>query len=441
MKTNTNPGHANISSMSYTDFFTLRFATPGNPPPREPCHARQDCFERENSHPLGKNMLYVHIPFCASRCRYCPYYSHPYSPGLLEAYLGALDEEATRAAETPYVGSTSFECVYIGGGTPSLLGPGQLERLSRLLRDRFHLTADAEVTLEANPLTLTEEKIALLRPLGFNRLSLGVQSFQDSVLRQMRCAHSAAQARRVIRSVLEREVVLNVDLVFGWAGQTQADLEFELEQLCRDRLPHQVTLFPLRVIQGTPLAEEMEREGAPESSKRNNGLLELDALAEKRLLEHSFLREEAPTMYWRKGTRPHRYHSVGGRILGLGAGAGSVLDGADSLNHRDVTRYIAEARAGRWPVGYDAPVTEQQARERFVLFRILFTNRSLAGFKDRVRKGFEEYFAEPLGLYYDRVVQDLIHYGYVELAGGRIVFTERLWKLLAGLRFGTPSLV
>jgi oxygen-independent coproporphyrinogen-3 oxidase len=407
----------------------------------EPCHARQDCFQRENSHPLRKNMLYVHIPFCASRCRYCPYYTHPYSPGLLEAYWGALVEEATRAAETPYVRSTRFECVYIGGGTPSLLGPGELEKLSLLLHDHFHLTADAEVTLEANPFTLTKEKIALLRCLGFNRVSLGVQSFQDSVLRQMRCAHSAAQAKRVIQSVLEQEVVLNVDLLFGWAGQTQADLKFELEQLCQDGLPHQVTMFPLRMIRGTPLADELERQGTLELVKRNGRLLELDALAEKHLLEHSFLREEAPTMYWRKNTHPHRYHSVQGRILGLGAGAGSVLDGADSLNHPDVTRYVTEVQAGRWPVGHDAPVTEKQARERFVLFRILFTNRSLAGFKDLVQERFEEYFAEPLGSYYDQVVQDMIHHGYVELVGGRIVFTERLWKVLVDLRFGTPSLV
>jgi oxygen-independent coproporphyrinogen-3 oxidase len=427
--------------MSYTDIFALRFCAEGGPPALKPSQARQACFGCENQHPLRKNVLYLHVPFCASRCRYCPYYSHPYAPDLMSAYLEALTKEVAMVSETPYVRSTRFWCVYFGGGTPSLLRPDDLEKLSVLLHRNFNLTADVEMTFEANPSTLTEEKVKLLRPLGFNRVSLGVQSFQDAVLRKMRCAHSAALARRAIQSVLEQGLMLNVDLLFGWAGQTQADLEFELAQLCAGGLPHQVTLFPLRMAKGTPLAEELQQQGALDVMSHNRRLLEFDALVEKRLREHSFIRSDAPISYYREDARPHRYQSVEGRIVGLGAGAGSVLEGAESVNHREVARYIRQLREHRCPAAHDGYSTREQARERYVLFRILFMNRSRAGFREIVTRRFEEYYDEPLGTYYEKVVQDLQRRAYVELVGERIVFTERLWNMLAGLEIGTPSIL
>jgi oxygen-independent coproporphyrinogen-3 oxidase len=359
----------------------------------------------------------------------------------MTAYLEALTREIAMVSETPYIRSTRFWCVYFGGGTPSLLRPDDLERLSALIHRNFNLSADAEMTFEANPSTLTKKKIELLRPLGFNRVSLGVQSFHDTVLRKMRCAHSAALAQKAIQSVLDQGLMLNVDLLFGMAGQTQADVEFELEQLCESGLPHQVTLFPLRIAKGTPLADEVQQQDDFDVMSHNRRLLELDALVEKHLCEHSFIRAEAPISYYREDARPHRYQSVEGRIVGLGAGAGSVLEGAESVNHRDVARYIGDVRENRHPVSHDGHSTREQARERYVLFRILFMNRSLAGFREIVANRFAEYYDEPIGCYYEKVVQDLKRRGYAELVGEKIVFTERLWSMLSGLEIGTPSIL
>jgi oxygen-independent coproporphyrinogen-3 oxidase len=359
----------------------------------------------------------------------------------MSAYLEALTREVVMVSQTPYVRSTRFWCVYFGGGTPSLLQPDDLERLTVLIQHNFNLTADVEITFEANPATLTGDKLKLLRPLSFNRVSLGVQSFHDPSLRKMHCAHSAALARKAIGSVLEQGLMLNVDLLFGLAGQTQADLEFELDQLCAVGLPHQVTLFPLRIAKGTPLADEFQQQGNLDVMSHNRRLLEFDALVEKRLVERSFIRAEAPISYYRKDARPHRYQSVEGRIVGLGAGAGSVLEGAESVNHRDVARYIEELRSNRLPVMYDGHFSRAQARERYVLFRILFLNRSLTGFREIVAKRFQDYYDEPMGGYYEKVVQDMKRRAYVELVGERIVFTERFWSMLAGLEIGTPSIL
>jgi coproporphyrinogen III oxidase-like Fe-S oxidoreductase len=132
---------------------------------------------------------------------------------------------------------------------------------------------------------------------------------------------------------------------------------------------------------------------------------------------------------------------VDGGIVGLGAGAGTILEGAESVNHRDVARYIGDLRENRFSVVHDCHSTHKQARERYVLFRILFLNRSLAGFRGIVARRFEEYYGEPIGSYYDKVIEDMKQRAYVELFGERIVFTELLWNMLAGLEIGTPSIL
>jgi oxygen-independent coproporphyrinogen-3 oxidase len=359
----------------------------------------------------------------------------------MSAYLEALTKEIAMVADTPYARSTRFWCVYFGGGTPSLLRPNELERLSVMLRGNFNLTADVEMTFEANPSTLTEEKLKLLRPLGFTRVSLGVQTFHDPVLRKMHCAHSAALARRAMRWVLAQPLTLNVDLVFGWAGQTPAELEFDLEQLAEVGPPPQVTMFPLRIPKRTPLAEDLQQQGALDLMSHHRRLLELDALIEKHLRQQAFIRAEAPISYYQAAAPAHRYQSVEGRVVGLGAGAGSILEEGESINHRDVARYIGDLSENRCPAARDGYSTREQARERYVLFRILFMNRSLASFKELVAEHFEDYYDEPIGAYYEKVVQDLRRRGYAELAGEKIVLTERLWSMLAGLEIGTPSIL
>jgi len=295
-------------------------------------------------------------------------------------------------------------------------------------------------TSEANPSSLTEAKIKLLRALGFNRVSLGVQSFNDATLRKMRCAHTVALARRAIQSVLEQGLMLNVDLLFGLVGQTQADLESDLQQLCAGGLPHQVTLFPLRIAKGTPLADELQQQGALDVMSHNRRLLEFDALVEQHLRGHSFIRAETPISYHRAEARPHRYQSVEGRIVGLGAGAGTLLEGAESVNYRDVSRYIGHLREHLCPTEYDVHSTPEQARERYVLFRILFLNRSLAGFREIVAKRFEDYYSEPMGSCYEKVVADLRRRAYIEFTGDRIVFTERFLEPAGGAEHWTPSI-
>ena len=187
--------------------------------------------------------------------------------------------------------------------------------------------------------------------------------------------------------------MLNVDLLFGWAGQTHADLEFELGQFCQGGLAHQVTLFPLRIAKGTPLADELQQQGALDVMSHNRRLLEFDALVEKHLRRHSFIRSETPISYYRKDARPHRYQSVEGRIVGLGAGAGSILEGAESVNHRDVARYIGDLREDRFPVAHDGHSTHEQAREPIICCAVLFVTLTLIPLQSEIACTGDKWFS------------------------------------------------
>lgn len=135
--------------------------------------------------------LYVHVPFCQSKCPYCDFYSIT-APDLISAYLQALENEAVLYKDS----FASFDTLYLGGGTPSLLDAAQLSALVASLRRHFHFASDTEFTLEANPDDVTPEKLSLWHHLGVNRLSLGVQSFDETELAFLQRRHTAGQSGR-----------------------------------------------------------------------------------------------------------------------------------------------------------------------------------------------------------------------------------------------------
>jgi putative oxygen-independent coproporphyrinogen III oxidase len=204
--------------------------------------------------------LYVHIPFCESKCTYCHFAIDPRRPGeeRQERYTRALLAEM-RSAELASAERSSADTLYFGGGTPSLLSPERIARIVALARDRFVLPPSAEVTLEANPRDLDERGFRSLLDLGVTRLSLGVQSLDDGVLEEMGRLHSAADARRAVadarRAGFEK---LNLDLILGWPGETRERWGRELDAfLALD--PDHVSLYVLEVEGKTALSHRHRR--------------------------------------------------------------------------------------------------------------------------------------------------------------------------------------
>ena len=160
--------------------------------------------------------LYVHVPFCQTKCPYCDFYSIT-SPDLISAYLQALEVEASLYKDS----FASFDTLYLGGGTPSLLAAGQLTALVKSLRRHFEFAPDTEFTLEANPDDITAEKLRLWRELGINRLSLGVQSFDEAELVFLQRRHTARQTKAAIEKIRAAGFEnLGLDLMYGLPGQS-----------------------------------------------------------------------------------------------------------------------------------------------------------------------------------------------------------------------------
>src|SRR6267378_2886015 len=187
--------------------------------------------------------LYVHIPFCASRCPYCDFATAPATTALRGRYLEALGREIAREGEL--LGRPRVRTLFFGGGTPSLLEPAEIEALGNELRRAFVLRP-REVTLEANPATLDRARLEAWLALGLTRLSLGAQSFDAAGLRALGRTHQPDDSVVAVRVAREARLDVNLDLIFGWPGQTIAGWERDLEGAAALE-PDHVSCYPLEL--------------------------------------------------------------------------------------------------------------------------------------------------------------------------------------------------
>jgi oxygen-independent coproporphyrinogen III oxidase len=217
--------------------------------------------------------LYLHIPFCEKKCLYCDFYSIE-SLSSMEEFLSALAVEMD--LYTARGEGTQFDTVFFGGGTPSLLTPAQLDRILSALHSAYSIAPDAEITLETNPGTITPEKLAAFRSLGINRLSIGVQSFNDRELHFLSRIHDSAQAVEAVtiarRAGFEN---LSIDLIYSLPGQTPDQWMYTLERgLALE--PEHISAYSLIVEDNTPLARMVKaRQVSPNPLEAEAGLFEL----------------------------------------------------------------------------------------------------------------------------------------------------------------------
>lgn len=202
--------------------------------------------------------IYIHVPFCQSRCIYCDFYSTTYGVEWKRSYLDALKREMQlRRTETD---AAHIPSLYIGGGTPSQLPPAMLQEMFRGIKENFRLLPDAEVTIEANPDDVTPAWIDALRQTPVNRISMGVQTFSDALLRLLNRRHSSQQAMDAVRLCREAGYTnISLDLIYGLPGQTLQDWQRDVQQILSLKTPH-LSAYALSYEEGTAL-ERMLQEG------------------------------------------------------------------------------------------------------------------------------------------------------------------------------------
>jgi oxygen-independent coproporphyrinogen III oxidase len=291
--------------------------------------------------PLG---LYVHIPFCAAICNYCNFNRGLFDAELKTRYVAALLEEIQRAAEP----QTPADTIFFGGGTPSLLEPSEIADIIDRCRRSFDLAADAEVTLECNPETVTPARLELFRAAGVNRLSYGVQSFHDDELIRLSRLHSAARAREAFAMARSAGFDnISLDLMM-WLPQQSIRQWLESVDALIDVGPDHASLYLLEVYPNAPLRDEMARSEwslAPDDDAAEMYLGAMDRLDAAGYQQYEISNVAKPG---RQSCHNLKYWEDG-EWLGFGCGAHSTRGGARWKNISSTTEYIATVKGGGQP--------------------------------------------------------------------------------------------
>ena len=290
--------------------------------------------------------IYLHIPFCAAKCRYCDFLSAPAAEETQEDYVRVLLQEIAKKA--PAYQNRTVTSVFFGGGTPSILKAGGIADLTERIRALFSVAADAEITIECNPGTLTREKLAIYKGCGINRLSMGVQSADNTALKILGRIHTYEEflsSFELVRKAGFQNV--NLDIISGIPTQKEKDYEKSLRKLLRLR-PEHLSVYSLLIEEGT----EFDRLFGEDAKRREKGEKPRSLPDEeterrmyhttRRLLEENGYQQYEISNFARKGKESR--HNLGywrrDEYLGLGLGAASLVENRRFHNTRVLRDYL-----------------------------------------------------------------------------------------------------
>ena len=315
---------------------------------------------------------YIHVPFCRHRCGYCNFSVVAGRDDLIDRYLAAIDREL-KSLDCPQV-----DTVYIGGGTPTHLDRPYLERLLQIVHRRFALASKIEWSVEANPEDITSEKLSVLKDFGVNRLSLGVQSFDNRKLKVLERGHTGRAAQRIVCEVTDSIPNVSVDLIFAVPGETTAVWQSDLDTALSLPIQH-LSTYTLTYERGTsfwsrrrrgdlqPQSEtiEVEMYQAARAATSQAGLMQYEI--------SSFARTD-------RRSRHNMVYWQGSPWFGAGPGAARFIDGLRETNHRSTTTYLKRIESGIQPTAE----TESISPTTHVRERLAFGIRMIEGVNVRV---------------------------------------------------------
>jgi oxygen-independent coproporphyrinogen III oxidase len=327
---------------------------------------------------LSSFSLYIHIPYCVSKCPYCDFNSHvvaqipeqSYTDNLLREleFFGGRDEWRGRTVQS----------IFFGGGTPSTFEPQNIRKLLTAVAATFTFEVDCEITLEANPGTVDSEKFFGYRDAGVNRISVGVQSFQPRLLKFLGRIHSADEAKRALITVKQANFnSFSFDLIYANPGQTLAELEADLDAALEFQPPH-LSAYNLTFEEGTPFHHEY-RSGKMRNLSEDEEIA-MAELIEVKLSEAGLKRYEISN-YARSGR--HSRHNVnywrGGDYLGLGAGAHSYRRNSDGVsgqrwsNEKNPAKYMTQVSETHLAIVDREAIEREKAAAEFMFLGLRMT--------------------------------------------------------------------
>lgn len=278
--------------------------------------------------------IYIHVPFCAKKCAYCDFYSACYSKQQAELYVAAVLRNLHHYSDK----STITDTLYFGGGTPSLLSAEHIASIITCVRSSFNLSSDAEITLEANPGTLSPDKLSQLHDSGINRLSFGVQSMRDDELKILGRTHSAERAEKAVMDAAAAGFSnISCDLMIALPGQNTASMECSIKRMTMLPIQH-ISAYILKVEDGTPFDRPEIHSQLPDEDTSAQMYLRMAELLE----QHGFMQYEVSNFAFSGYESRHnsRYWKCQDYI-GIGPSAHSCYKGLRFAVSPDLSAFIA----------------------------------------------------------------------------------------------------
>ncbi len=353
--------------------------------------------------------LYIHIPFCARKCNYCDFYSLSHSQEREEEYIDALCDHIEREREL--YKNCEFDTVYIGGGTPSVLSPYSLERVVNTVKKHLILTQGGEFTIEVNPCSVTREKLLLYKTLGINRLSMGVQSANDTELKRLGRLHTKKEAEKAFS--LARECGfdnVSLDLMFGLPNQTLDDFQASLDFVTA-LSPEHISAYGLKIEKNTPFGKNINSLALPTEDEEYEMYLALcNSLKEKDYEQYEI------SNFAKRGYRARHNikYWLAEEYVGFGPSAHSYFDGVRYYYGSDIDSYIKGERKKINET--DNTLTEIEKMDEYVMLRLrLCDGVDTDEFEALFKKSFQDEYPKIL---------DFVKSGHVVHQNGKIAFTK-----------------
>ena len=368
--------------------------------------------------------IYIHIPLCVKKCAYCDFASFAGRMGQRDRYVKAVCREIR--AQAAFFGRRRVRTIFFGGGTPTLLAGGHVQKLMDTVRACFDVEADAEITMEGNPGTLTAENLAAYRKAGVNRLSLGVQSMDDTLLAAVGRIHTAKEAEDAVAMARTAGFDnINLDLMYGLPGQTAAQWQDTLERAMA-LLPEHMSCYSLILEDGTPLAASVQA-GTCAPLPDEDEMDEMDALTREMTREAGYAQYEVSN--YAKPGRECRHNIVYWECLpylGFGLNAHSDMDGRRFYNPESWEDYLIMAESGE--TARDAE--GNNSREDRMFERMMMGLRQVRG-TDSAR--FKRDFGVSPEAVWPRTIADMKARNLMTHNNERIRLTERGMQVMNGV--------